>query len=40
MPGLAEGAPADLVVYDIDPRRDLTAVMLPRRMVLRGRVVM
>lgn len=40
LPGLDEGAPADLVVYDTDPRRDLTAVMLPRRMVLRGRVVL
>ncbi|HEU5265590.1 MAG TPA: amidohydrolase family protein, partial [Jatrophihabitans sp.] len=39
LPGLEEGAPADLVAYDTDPRRDLPAVMLPRRMVLRGRVV-
>ncbi|HEU5267159.1 MAG TPA: amidohydrolase family protein [Jatrophihabitans sp.] len=39
LPGLDEGAPADLVVYDTDPRADLTAVMLPRRTVLRGRVV-
>jgi imidazolonepropionase-like amidohydrolase len=39
LPGLEEGAPADLVCYDADPRRDLTAVMLPRRIVLRGNVV-
>ncbi len=39
LPGLEEGAPGDLVVYDTDPRVDLTAVMLPRRIVLRGRVV-
>ena len=39
LPGLVEGAPADLVVYDTDPRRDLGAVMSPRRTVLRGRVV-
>jgi len=39
LPGLEEGAPADLVVYDTDPRADLAAVMLPRRIVLRGRVV-
>jgi imidazolonepropionase-like amidohydrolase len=39
LPGLDEGAPADLVVYDTDPRVDLAAVLRPRRMVLRGRVV-
>ena len=39
LPGLVEGAPADLIVYDTDPREDLTAVMLPRRTVLRGAVV-
>jgi imidazolonepropionase-like amidohydrolase len=39
LPGLVEGAPADLVVYDTDPRRDLAAVMSPRRMILRGSVV-
>jgi len=37
--GLDEGAPADLIVYDTDPRRDLTAIFLPRRTVLRGRVI-
>jgi imidazolonepropionase-like amidohydrolase len=39
LPGLEEGAPADLVVYDTDPRADLAAVMNPRRMLLRGTVV-
>ena len=39
LPGLEEGAPADLVVYDRDPRADLTALREPRRIVLRGRVV-
>jgi imidazolonepropionase-like amidohydrolase len=39
LPGLDEGAPADLVVYDADPRRDLAVVRAPRRMLLRGAVV-
>jgi imidazolonepropionase-like amidohydrolase len=39
LPGLTEGAEADLVVYDTDPRVDLAALMSPRRTVLRGRVV-
>ncbi|WP_375489533.1 amidohydrolase family protein [uncultured Jatrophihabitans sp.] len=39
LPGLVEGASADLIVYDTDPRADLTAVMLPRRTLLRGAVV-
>jgi len=39
LPGLTEGAPADLVVYDTDPRRDLAAIMNPRRTILRGAVV-
>lgn len=38
-PGLEEGAPADLVVYDEDPRADVRALAAPRRIVLRGRVV-
>ena len=36
-PGLEPGAPADLVVYDEDPRRDLRALAHPRLVVLRGR---
>jgi imidazolonepropionase-like amidohydrolase len=39
LPGLVEGAPADLVVYETDPRSDLAAVMSPQRLVLRGTVV-
>ena len=39
LPGLEEGAPADLIVYDTDPRVDSSAVYLPRRTVLRGRVI-
>jgi imidazolonepropionase-like amidohydrolase len=39
LPGLVEGAPADLVVYDIDPRRELGAVLSPTRIILRGAVV-
>ena len=38
-PGLDEGAPADLVVYDEDPRADVRVLAAPRRVVLRGRVV-
>jgi imidazolonepropionase-like amidohydrolase len=38
-PGLTEGAPADLVVYDHDPRQDVRVLAAPRRVVLRGRVV-
>ncbi|MBW5420850.1 amidohydrolase family protein [Streptomyces sp. BG9H] len=38
-PGLTEGAPADLVVYEADPRQDVRVLAAPRRVVLRGRVV-
>ena len=38
-PGLEEGAPADLVVYDEDPRADVRVLAAPRRVVLNGRVV-
>lgn len=37
--GLGEGDPADFVVYDRDPREDLSALASPVRVVLRGRVV-
>lgn len=36
--GLGEGAPADAVVYDADPRRDLGQLAAPRAVVLRGRI--
>ena len=39
LPGLTQGAPADLVVYDCDPRVDLAALMTPKRIVLRGSVI-
>ncbi|MFD9971270.1 amidohydrolase family protein [Streptomyces sp. NPDC059011] len=38
-PGLEEGAPADLVVYDSDPRADVRVLAAPRTVVVRGRVV-
>jgi imidazolonepropionase-like amidohydrolase len=37
--GLTEGASADLVVYDEDPRADVRVLAAPRLVVLRGRVV-
>jgi imidazolonepropionase-like amidohydrolase len=39
-PGLVEGGLADLVVYDEDPRRDLRVLAGPRRIVLRGSVIL
>ena len=36
---LAEGAPADFVVYDADPLADLSVLLRPACVVLRGRVV-
>jgi imidazolonepropionase-like amidohydrolase len=39
LPCIEEGAPADVVVYDRDPRADLDTLQRPQRMVLRGRVV-
>ncbi|MGY1692138.1 amidohydrolase family protein [Geodermatophilus sp. SYSU D01105] len=38
LPCLEEGAPADLVVYDNDPRTDLDTLARPQLTVLRGRV--
>ncbi|MDQ1666683.1 MAG: hypothetical protein QOH75_2714 [Actinomycetota bacterium] len=38
-PGLTAGASADLVVYDADPRADLTTLLTPRVVLLRGVVV-
>lgn len=38
-PGLTEGAPADLVVYEADPRADVRALAQPLRVVVNGRVV-
>jgi imidazolonepropionase-like amidohydrolase len=39
-PGLIEGGLADLVVFDRDPRRDLTAVKSPSRIIARGRILL
>jgi imidazolonepropionase-like amidohydrolase len=36
---LADGAPADLIVLDDDPRTDLSTLRRPRLVILRGRVV-
>ena len=36
---LEEGAPADFVVYDADPLIDLSVLLRPAAVVLRGRVV-
>jgi imidazolonepropionase-like amidohydrolase len=36
VPGLDEGASADLVVYETDPRRDVGVLAHPRAVVLRG----
>ncbi|MFD7231523.1 amidohydrolase family protein [Streptomyces sp. NPDC059881] len=38
-PGLEEGAPADLVVYEADPRADVRVLAAPRRVIMRGHVV-
>lgn len=38
-PPLTDGAWADLVVFDADPRRELGVVAHPRLVILRGRVV-
>ncbi|MET1004348.1 MAG: amidohydrolase family protein [Propionibacteriaceae bacterium] len=37
--GLEDGDPADLVVFDSDPRHDLRVLSAPRQIVLRGRLV-
>lgn len=39
LPGIEEGAPADLVAYDTDPRSDLSVLGRPARIILRGTVV-
>jgi imidazolonepropionase-like amidohydrolase len=39
LPCIEEGAPADVVVYDADPRADLDALSRPQLRILRGRVV-
>ena len=39
LPGLVDGAPADLTVYDADPTTTPDALTKPRRIILRGRIV-
>ncbi|QMU76923.1 amidohydrolase family protein [Streptacidiphilus sp. PB12-B1b] len=39
LPGLVDGAPADLVAYDTDPTIDTSVLAHPTRIILRGRVV-
>ena len=39
VPGIAEGASADVVVYGADPRADISVLGAPRAVVLRGTVV-
>lgn len=39
LPGLTDGAPADLIVYDTDPVLDPRGLPHPTRVILRGRVV-
>lgn len=39
LPGLAEGAPADIVAYQQDPREDLSVLDHPSRVIIRGRIV-
>lgn len=38
-PGLQEGASADLVVYQADPREDIRVLSVPEHIVMRGKVV-
>lgn len=39
LPGLVDGAPADLLVYDSDPTQDPSILTRPRLAMLRGRVI-
>src|SRR5690606_27610901 len=38
VPGVAEGASADVVVYDADPREDVAVLARPTAVILRGEV--
>jgi imidazolonepropionase-like amidohydrolase len=38
LPGLTDGAPADAVVYDTDPRTDLAQLDYPSAVILRGQL--
>ncbi len=39
LPGLADGAPADILVYDTDPTLDPDALRHPSHIILRGQVI-
>jgi len=39
LPGIVEGAPADLVAYPDDPRRDVEVLRRPSLVLLDGRVI-
>lgn len=39
LPGLVDGAPADITAYDTDPTKDPAALSHPSRIILRGRVI-
>jgi imidazolonepropionase-like amidohydrolase len=39
LPGLTDGAPADAVVFDADPRTDLSLLDKPRAVIIRGRLM-
>jgi imidazolonepropionase-like amidohydrolase len=39
LPGLTDGAPADAVIYDTDPRTDLAILDHPAAVILRGRLM-
>jgi imidazolonepropionase-like amidohydrolase len=39
LPGLVDGAPADAVVFDADPRTDLGRLDTPLAVIVRGRRV-
>jgi imidazolonepropionase-like amidohydrolase len=39
LPGLEDGAPADVVAYSTDPRQDLEVLDKPARVILRGNIV-
>jgi imidazolonepropionase-like amidohydrolase len=40
LPGLVDGAPADLVAYDTDPTLDPSALAHPSRIIFKGRIVL
>lgn len=40
LPGLADGAPADLVAYDTDPTADPGVLRHPSRVIMGGQVIL